>query len=121
MLSNDDVIDILSSLSSKHCELDTVPTTLFKSCITYVMPYLLYIVNTSLGTGVFPMQFKTAIVRPAGKNLAADRNEKPNYRPVSNLSFLSKFLEKCVLKQLLHHLDESELFKKFCLSSLSQL
>ena len=113
MLSNDDVIDIISSLSSKHCELDPVPTTLFKSCITYIMPYLLYIVNTSLGTGVFPMQFKTAIVRPAGKNLAADRNEKPNYRPVSNLSFLSKFLEKCVLKQLLHHLDENELFNKF--------
>lgn len=113
MLCDDDVISILSSLSNKHCELDSVPTTLFKSCITYILPFLLYIANTSLGTGVFPMKFKTAIVRPTGKNSAADRNDKPNYRPVSNLSFLSKFLEKCVLKQLLLHLDENELFNKF--------
>ena len=32
-----------------------------------------------------------------------------NYRPVSNLSFISKIIEKCVAEQLLDHIDSNDL------------
>uniref|UniRef100_A0A8C6LGB2 Reverse transcriptase domain-containing protein n=1 Tax=Nothobranchius furzeri TaxID=105023 RepID=A0A8C6LGB2_NOTFU len=56
--------------------------------------------NCSLQTGVFPAAFKRAVVRPLLKKSNLDFNELNNYRPVSNLPFLSKILEKLVLNQL---------------------
>ena len=47
------------------------------------------------------------------KNASGDTNSFANYKPVSNLSYLSKFLEKCVLQQLLNHLDSNNLFNEF--------
>ena len=35
-----------------------------------------------------------------------------NYRPVSNLSFLSKTTERCVASQLANHLEANELFSE---------
>ena len=36
-----------------------------------------------------------------------------NFRPVSNLSFVSKLIEKIVLDQLLCHLDQNNLWHTF--------
>ena len=41
-----------------------------------------------------------AYVTPLQKKLSLDRNILKNYRPVSNLSFISKLIEKVVAKQL---------------------
>ena len=53
--------------------------------------------------------FKRALVRPSFKKSALDHNLKGNFRPLSNLSFFSKVLEKCVFKQLVDHLDTNGL------------
>ena len=113
LLTSDDVLRVLSSLANKQCELDPIPMLLFKKCITYLLPYVTHIVNSSLSSGVFPKQFKNAMVRPVIKNTSADKNVFGNFRPISNLCFLSKFIEKCVLEQLLSHLDKNELFNAF--------
>ena len=57
------------------------------------------IVNQSLTTGEFLDDWKMAIVRPLikGPNLDA---ELKNYRPISNLSFLLKIVEKAAQLQL---------------------
>ena len=39
-------------------------------------------------------------VNPLHKKPSLDRNRFKNYRPVSNLSFISKLIEKVVAKQL---------------------
>ena len=70
---------------------------------------MLYIINLSLSSGVFPDDFKTALVRPDVKNASLHKDLKPNYRPISNLSFFSKLLEKCVLRQLISHLNINNL------------
>ena len=70
---------------------------------------LLFIINQSLSEGVFPSDIKTALVRPAIKDQNGDPNSYKNYRPISNLPFLSKILEKCVQKQLNDHLDTHNL------------
>jgi len=56
--------------------------------------------NRSLVTGCFPSEFKHAIVRPLLKKIGLDASDLKNYRPVSNLSFLSKLLESVVQRRL---------------------
>ena len=52
--------------------------------------------------GIFANNWKTAIIKPLFKKAGLDLICK-NYRPVSNLSFLSKILEKCALLQFNDH------------------
>ena len=53
------------------------------------------IVNQSLTTGEFLDDWKVAAVRPLIKTPNLDIELK-NYRPISNLSFLSNIIEKAV-------------------------
>jgi hypothetical protein len=71
------------------------------------------IINDSLVSGVFPSFYKSAIVKPLLKKSTLDPNDMKNYRPVSNLSFMSKILEKVVAYQLLSHLNSCNLFSGF--------
>ena len=49
--------------------------------------------NLSLSAGIFPTSLKLAHVKPLIKKHDLDCNVMKNYRPVSNLSFLSKIIE----------------------------
>ena len=57
-------------------------------------------VNKSLADGVFPFVFKKAVVRLLLKKTSLDASELKSYRPVSNLSFLSKLLDRVVQVRL---------------------
>ena len=59
-----------------------------------------------LTIGTFPLDWKTAIVRPLIKKAGLERSKK-NYRPVSNLCSLSKLVEHCMLKQFLKHCNNN--------------
>ena len=52
-------------------------------------------------------------MRPLLKKPGLDPENLKNYRPVSNLPFLSKVLEKVVLQQLLDHLESNNLLEPF--------
>ena len=54
--------------------------------------------------GLFPQALKTAVVKPDIKNYNLDCQDLANYRPISNLSFISKSLERAVLHQLRDHI-----------------
>ena len=71
------------------------------------------IVNKSLSCGVVPQCFKHALAKPLLKKANLDPNCLTNYRPVSNLPFLSKVLERIVLKQFLQHLESHSLLEPF--------
>ena len=85
---------------SKSCELDPIPTSLLKKCSASVIPIITDIVNESLATGIVPAELKIAHVRPLLKKKNLDHNVLKNYRPVSNLTFLGKTLERVVISQL---------------------
>ena len=57
------------------------------------------IVNQSLITGTFLEDWKIASIRPLIRGLNLD-TELINYRPISNLSFLSKIIEKAAQTKL---------------------
>ena len=75
-----------------------------------LLPHLTIIINDSLHSGLFPSAFKLAIVEPLLKKTALNPKFLKKYRPVSNLTFLSKTLEKVVLRQLSDHLLTNNLF-----------
>lgn len=111
--SEDEIRKIISSSSSKSCELDPLPTWLLKDCLEQLLPLITVIINKSLQEGVVPTAMKMAHVRPSLKKPGLDQNILKNYRPVSNLSFLSKILEKVVAKRLDHHIDANTLRDPF--------
>ena len=119
-VSESDLIQIVSSINEKNCLLDPIPIQLFVDCLPELTPILLFIVNESLSHGIFPSQLKNAAVKPSIKKQDGNINDYKNYRPISNLPFLSKILEKCVLQQLDVHLTTNNLhaehqsgYKKF--------
>ena len=73
------------------------------------MPFLTAIINKSLATSVVPACFKRAVVRPLLKRPGLDKEVLNNYRPVSNLPFVPKLLEKVVEHRLRDHLDINNL------------
>ena len=52
------------------------------------------------------IDFKQALVTPLIKKKTLCRNEFKNYRIISNLSFLSKILERVVAKRQNVHIEE---------------
>ena len=71
-------------------------------------PLICDVVNKSFEEGKFPRHWKEAIIRPLLKKHELELISK-NYRPVSNLSYLSKVLEKCMLKRFMVHCNEENL------------
>ena len=108
-VSEKDLRDIILKCKPTTCPLDALPTPLLIENLDVLLPVLTQIVNNSLASGVFPSLFKTALVKPLLKKSSLDVNILKNYRPVSNLSFLSKIIEKVVLKQLLLYLNTHDL------------
>ena len=108
--TDEEVKALILSYSNKSCELDPIPTWLLKICINELLPILTAVINSSLSTGEFPEQCKHAIVRPLLKKDNLDPDELKNYRPVSNLHFISKIIEKLVVQRLEDHLCEYSMF-----------
>ena len=80
-----------------------------KDCFTTVRPVITKIVNLSMESGKLPTDLKVASVKPLLKKQSLSPDEFKNFRPISNLSFLSKVIEKCVAKQLIAYLEANNL------------
>ncbi len=112
-LSGEKVLGVIRSLENKQSMLDPMPCELIKFCKIELLPGIVKIVNGSLKMGYFPDSLKTAIVTPLIKSRKLDPDLLNNYRPVSNLTIMSKILEKCVLAQLTTYLYENNLNCKY--------
>ncbi len=104
---------IISSSKPSTCLLDPIPTRLLKEVLPLVGTSLLDVINLSLSTGYVPQYFKVAVIKPLLKKPNLDPDVLANYRPISNLPFLSKVLEKAVAKQLCDFLHSNSLFEDF--------
>ena len=96
---------LIVSSNDKSCRLDLIPPRILKMFPSKFAPYITLIVNRSLTTGYVPLSFKAAIVMPSIKKYNLVPTVKESYRPVSNLQYISKLLEKTVFAQLEEHLS----------------
>jgi len=94
------IVRMINSSANKSCTLDPVPTEIIKKCSDLLAPFITEIFNRSLTEGHIPQTQKIANIVPHLKKHGLDESDYKNYRPVSNLSFLSKLLEKTVAAQL---------------------
>ena len=92
--------------------LDPLPTQLLKTNVDILSPVITRIVNLSLTTGKFPSSQKSAIITLLLKKASLDPESLKNYRPVSNLTFVSKLLERMVAKQRHDQLSQHQLYEK---------
>ncbi len=73
----------------------------------------LNIINSSLSLGYIPKSFKLAVIKPLIKKPKLDPCELANYRPISNLPFMSTFLEKVVSAQFCYCLQKNDIYEEF--------
>ena len=107
-VSESEVIRILKSLNiSKASGLDNISNLILKNNADILAKPITYIANKSLTSGVFPSDWKQAIVTPVFKN--GDRQDYRNYRPISLLSCTSKVLERVVYNNLYEHCVKNNL------------
>ena len=66
----------------------------------------------SLSTGIFPEPLKRAIVKPILKKPTLDCTTFKNFRPVSNIAFMSKVIEKVIAFQLHSHMTWHNMFEE---------
>ena len=55
---------IIKSSKPTSCAVDPIPTSLLLECLDDILPTLTLIINTSILSGQFPTNMKTAIVKP---------------------------------------------------------
>ena len=111
--TSSEVMSIINKSSKSTCSLDPIPTSLLHDVLPTLAPVIADLVNAVLATGVFPAQLKSAIVLPLLKKVGSDPDVLKNYRPVSNLAFISKIIEKVVAARLIEHLSSNGLMDQY--------
>ena len=108
-VSEHQIENIIRLTNNKSCELDPIPTWLLKQCIPALLPIITKIVNLSLHDAFMPTLFKQAFLTPILKNISLSTDEENSFRPISNLYYVSKLIEKVVDTQLTNHIQEHNL------------
>ena len=85
-----------------------MPTHLIKENKDIFVPVLCDIVNASLESGSIDGS-KVAHITPLLKAVGLDSSNLKNYRPISNLTFVGKLVERVVLRRLNDHLSKNNL------------
>ena len=94
------------SSPNKYSDLDPLPTSLLKCLDTLLYP-ITNIADASLCSGLSPDDFKQAKVDPLLKKSTLPKENLNSYRPISNLSFISKVLKKVVASHLRSHIESN--------------
>ena len=110
-LDKNEICNIIKEMNPTTCMTDPCDTRFLLRFKETIIDAITMIVNQSLTTGEFLDDWKMAIVRPLIKCPNLD-TELKNYRPISNLSFLSKIVEKAAQLQLQEHFDQHLLLPK---------
>ena len=112
MITDQDILLIINTAPPKSCKLDPMPTTLLKVFKNVIASHIKDIVNTSVLSVRFTRNIKQALLRPLLKKRGLDLT-LCNYRPVSNLAYILKIIERVVCDQLTLYTADSDKIEKF--------
>lgn len=71
------------------------------------------IINGSFRSGMVPAALKEAVIKPLLKKTSLNPHDLNNYRPIANIPFLGKILERVVALQLQAFLEETDYLDPF--------
>ena len=111
-LYREEILNIIKKMNPTMSIMDPCNTRFLLKFKEIIVDATTTITNQSLPTGEFLDYWKVAVLRP----LIKDPNigtEFKNYRPINNLSFLSKIIEKAAKVQLQKHFDEQSLLPNY--------
>jgi len=108
-VTHDEVEKMTGSALNNTCQLDQVSTCLVKDVGQLLSPFIALFFNKSPVSSIFLSDFKHAVVRPLLTKNRLDVSDSKNFRPVSNLSFLSKVLKRII--------QTSGLFRRQCIDA----
>ena len=106
-MTEDQVKSLVNSSRLKTCSLDPLPASIMKDCMDVLLPVLTKMINMSIDTAT--VQLKEAIIRPNLKKESLDHEVYANFRPISNLKYISKMIEKAISYQLINYLRDNDL------------
>ena len=106
-LTQDQVRMLIDKAPKKSCQLDPIPTSIVVQSLDILLPVITKLVNLSFETGQFAGTWKEALVLPSLKKPNLDIAYK-NFRPVSNLAYISKLSERACVHQFTEYLTVTE-------------
>ena len=107
--SLDEVRRIIQCYPAKLCALYPLPHNLFAESLDHLLPIIHLICNSSMLSGTLPDTEKLAIVTPILKKRDLDPDSAKSYRSISNLTYISKLIERLVSHRLTSYLSEHNL------------
>ena len=91
-VSEEDVRALITKAPIKCCPLDPIPSSVLAQLLDVLIPVITTMINLSFETGQFASDWKEALLLPALKKAGLEVAFK-NFRPKSNLPFVSKLSE----------------------------
>ena len=113
IVSIEEVSRLIRSLPNKSSPLDLIPTSTFKRFSHFFALIIFKLTNLSFSQAILPASFKTAQVFSLLKKGNLDPAIPSNYRPISNLSTISKIIERLVHSRITSHVSSSPNFNPF--------
>ena len=111
-IQSDKVFKILKNFDeTKASGIDDLSGTFVKDSAKLLTTPITQLCNLSISSGTFPDAYKIAMLKPLFKN--GTRTDSKNYRPISLLPFISKFLERVIYEQTTESLDKHKVLYKF--------
>ena len=111
-ITENDLLKQIMEMPTKTCDSGIIPTKLLKEILPTIIPALTKIWNLSIDNGVFSEKWKSATVKPLIKSHSQGTIHQ-QYRLVSNLTFLSKVVEKITLNQFTQHCENYHLLPDY--------
>ena len=90
----------------KTCSLDPINVSKLGEAYEFAAPAVGAIINSSFDEGHFVATEKRGLIRPYLKKIGLDVNDLSNYRPVTNLTHLSKIIERVMIDRLVPFFEE---------------
>lgn len=110
--SIDEVAKLINSLPAKSSPMDSIPTSVIKSCVDVFAPLIARLAALSFSDGMFPTRYKVAAVTPLLKKKGLDSDNPANFRPISNLHTISKIVERLFLSRIIAHVEQAACFNR---------
>jgi len=97
----EEVSSLIRRLPDKSSAADPILTSVLKDVADLVAPYMVCLFNAFIAVGQFRSGFKPWFITQIVKKAGLDKEDVKSYRSISNLSGLSKLLERLTARLLI--------------------